>query len=310
MESRSEPASLRRDVQGALDAALDVTQVLPLLHRLAKSAADDSEDALFAHRQLAELLAERNPWRASLHAKRVVRARPDDDRGWAALGFSQTLLGHYRYATASYKRALACAPQNPWYAHNLGHLLDVALSQPELALPWLERAHEERPQSTEIVSSLAHALGRAGKLERAKTVLLRSLRRQRTREHTLLLAWVDAGAPAGPRRELAELEAPVTFETRGSSRLVAELERGLRRLPLDGRQRSRARLLARDIASEWPKAIGPEPRGLAAAVAYAIVDESGLLLSIGEVAACYRVGTRAVRTHYASLRTRLLRLHE
>ncbi len=305
--SQSEPASLRRDVEGALDAALDVTRVLPLLQRLARAAADDSDDSLFAHRQLAELLAERNPWRASLHAKRVVRARPDDDRGWAALGFSQTLLGHYRFATAAYEQALACAPHNPWYAHNLGHLLDVALTKPAEALPWLERAHSERPECGEIVSSLAHALARAGHLDQAKKLLLQSLRRRRTREHTLLLAWVDGGAPAGsPVRMFDQVEA--VSETRGTLRLVAELERGMRRLPLDGRQRSRARLLARDVAIEWPRAIGPEPRGLAAAVAYAIVDQSGVPLSLAEVAACYRVGTRAVRGHYASLRTRLLRL--
>ena len=108
--------------------------VLPLLHRLARLAPDGSDEHLFANLHLAELLVERDPWRAALYARRVLAHRPDDDRGWATLALCQTLLGNYRFAVTAYHHALASAPKNPWYAHNLGHLLDVALGRAEDAV--------------------------------------------------------------------------------------------------------------------------------------------------------------------------------
>jgi Flp pilus assembly protein TadD len=120
-----EAERLRQDVEWALRRALDPTDVLPMLHRLARTAKSGSEESIFAHRNLAELLVERDPWRAALHARKVLAHSEEDDRGWAMLGLCQTLLGNYRYAVTSYHRALARAPKNPWYAHNLGHLLDV-----------------------------------------------------------------------------------------------------------------------------------------------------------------------------------------
>src|SRR5579863_4922012 len=141
--TRPESERLRRDVEGALRSAFDPSDVLPMLHRLARTAAPGSEERVFAHRQLAELLAEKSPWRAAIYARRVTAERPDDDRGWALLGLSQTLLGHYRFAVTAYRRALACAPRNPWYAHNLGHLLDVALDRAGDAVEWLRAAYAE-----------------------------------------------------------------------------------------------------------------------------------------------------------------------
>ena len=43
----------------------------------------------------------RHPWRAALHARRVLKHRPEDDRGWAMLGLCQTLLGNYRFAVSA-----------------------------------------------------------------------------------------------------------------------------------------------------------------------------------------------------------------
>ena len=98
--------------------------------------------AVIGRRLQAFLRELKNPWRAAIYAKRVVTERPDDDRGWALLGLSQTLLGHYRFAVSAYQKALACAPNNPWYAHNLGHLLDVALDRAQDALQWLRTAYK------------------------------------------------------------------------------------------------------------------------------------------------------------------------
>ena len=107
--------------------------VLPRLARLARLAPAASDDGVFAHRQLAELLVERHPWRAAIYARRALAHRADDDRAWAVLAFCQTLLGNFRCAATAYKNAIASAPANPWYAHNLGHLLDVALGAPDRA---------------------------------------------------------------------------------------------------------------------------------------------------------------------------------
>jgi tetratricopeptide (TPR) repeat protein len=170
---------------------------VPLLHRLARTAAPGSDESVFAHRHLAELIAGRHPWRAALYARRVVSERPDDDRAWAVLALCQTLLGNYRYAAASYQRALACAPKNPWYAHNLGHLLDVALRRPNEALFWLKTAAAGAPNHSEIATSLAHALACAGKIGEAKKVLARAMKRSASREQAALWRWLEQGAPPG-----------------------------------------------------------------------------------------------------------------
>ena len=270
-----------------------------MLHRLARTAAPGSEERVFAHRQLAELLAEKNPWRAAIYARRVIAERPDDDRGWALLGLSQTLLGHYRFAVTAYQKALACAPRNPWYAHNLGHLLDVALDRAADAIQWLRAAYSEasnlgQAASGDIAASFAHALARAGKVREAKKVLLTAMKGGASREHEALLQWLERGAPAaedagGPGSSQSHGVAQRETGTRAGTRRVrtdspsrrdasslrravdAALARGLQRLPLDDKQRARALELAQATeggthlaetkrsAEDSPG--GPPPRG-------------------------------------------------
>lgn len=116
------------------------------------------------------------------------------------MALCQTMLGNYRYAVTAYRKALAAAPKNPWYAHNLGHLLDVALGKPEEALSWLRMAQGGASWSSEVAVSFAHALARAGKIGEAKRVLGRIMRkgpsRDTSREQSALLKWLEAGAPA------------------------------------------------------------------------------------------------------------------
>ncbi|AKT40417.1 tetratricopeptide repeat protein [Chondromyces crocatus] len=192
----SETERLRRDVERALSADVDADAVLSLLARLARASAPGSENWVFAHRHLAERGVEREPWRASLFARRVVAVDPADDGAWAVLGLAQSLLGNYRYAVRAYRRAVTLAPSNPWYAHNLGHLLDCALHCPEEALPLLSRATEAQPDEPEIATSYAHALARCGKLPLAKKILKRAIRRGATADQMTLLRWLEAGAPA------------------------------------------------------------------------------------------------------------------
>ena len=190
---------LRREVERALRGNLDSEEVLPLLARLARAAAPESDAWIYAHRHLAELGVEHDPWRAALFARRVIAHRPDDDGAWAVLGLAQSLLANYRYAARAYERALALTPDNPWYAHNLGHLYDVALDRPADALPLLSRATFAQPAEADIAASYAHALARCGKVTMAKRVLRRAIRHGATADQMALWRWLDAGAPANPR---------------------------------------------------------------------------------------------------------------
>lgn len=311
MESQ-DTASLRLSIERSLTGAFDPADVLPRLARLARLAPEGSDDGVFAHQRLAELVVDRDPWRAALYIRRALAHRSHDDRPWAILAFCQTLLGNFRCAASAYERAIACAPTNPTYAHNLGHLLDVALGQPERAVPWLRAAHQAKSDNSEIVASFAHALGRAGKLDEARALVLRALGAHRgSRELEALLAWLQNGAPKlrddrhpgaarRPRRE-----AP-------SKRLARELVRGLANLPLDARQRQRAMTLARDAVTPAESGTSltrarrePDVAATAAAIAYAIVYIDHVPLSPAEVAAPFRVGVAELRGRFAELRAKL-----
>lgn len=321
----SELDRLRKDVEEALREATDPGVVLPMLHRLAKSAPEGSEACSFAHRNLAEILVDRDPWRAALHARRATLSQPEDDRGWAALGLCQTLLGNYRAAASAYRHAVECAPQNPWYAHNLGHLLDAALGRPEDAVAWLRRAYEGARCDGEIATSYAQALGRAGLVEEAKRVLKRAMKRAGTREQIALMKWLEEGAQkgeppkstrAGGRVQLRDGSDEISRGTRrrkerddARKRALAELrdllDRGLTRLPLGEPQRARALAMAQEAIATRIPADDAQMRVLAAAIAYAVVWEEDVPLSATEVASTFRVSAASLRGRFASLRTRL-----
>ena len=335
--------SLRLEIERALRGAFDPADVLPRLARLARLAAPASDDAAFANQKLAELLVERDPWRAALYVRRALAWRSDDDRAWAVLAFCQTLLGNFRCAASAYKKAIACAPANPWYAHNLGHLLDVALGEPKRAIDWLRLAYQAKSDNSEVVASYAHALGRAGRIEEARIILERARGRVDSRELDALLRWLDQGAPSRARREGEPARAKRRPPSATPKRLARVLARGLSHLPLDPRQREQALALARDAlpeprrkrsandandatgtdnvarlrpaharsggvrASDASSATGPEQdvAGLAAAVAYAIVYIDHVPLSQAEVAAPFRVGVAHLRGRFAELRAKL-----
>jgi tetratricopeptide (TPR) repeat protein len=331
-----EAERLQKDVELALRQAVDPGEVLPLLHRLARAAAEGTDESVFAHRNLAELLVERDPWRASLHARKVVAHREDDDRGWAMLGLCQTLLGNYRFAVSAYHSALRTAPKNPWYSHNLGHLLDVALGRPKDALPWLRAAYTGATWNAEVAASYAHALARAGELGQAKKVVAQAMKKGGSREHAALLKWIEQGAPPGKDASSSASGAPpppspaparVPLLTRSAAsrprrrKLPADealavesaLARGLATLPLDAKQRGRARDLLRDALQHFGGAgrggrVGasaPSAQALAAAVAYAIVYVDHVPLKPAEVAATFRVSAAALRGRFAELRAHL-----
>jgi tetratricopeptide (TPR) repeat protein len=343
MDGRTQEAQeLRRQIEWTLARAVDPGDVLPMLHRLARMAGDGSDENTFAHLHLAELLVERDPWRAALYAKRVLVHRPDDDRGWATLALCQTLLGNYRFAVSAYHHALTSAPKNPWYAHNLGHLLDVALGRARDAVGWLKRAYQSAAYSGEVAASYAHALARVGRIAEARKVLGRAMKRTASREHTAMLKWLDQGAPADKDHPLPRPAPVPSLTSRPSDRdvegddesgprsrgkrgdeapsrrplrspLAAELDgilaRGLASLPLDGKQRARAKALARDALSYFSRPAGARGgaavQAVAAAVAYAIVYVDHVPLTQAEVAACFRVGVASLRVRFSELRAHL-----
>ncbi|MBL8718298.1 MAG: hypothetical protein JNL79_20120 [Myxococcales bacterium] len=169
--------SLRATIERALARDEPPDDLLPMLERLRRMAIEGSDDRRFADRRIAELLLETEPWRAALHIRRLVRELPDDDAHWALMGLAQALLGNHKFAAQSYRRALALDPGNPWYAHNLGHILDVGLDRARDGLPWLERAHKRIPDSTPVTCSVAHALFRLSRLDEARAVLAPLLRK-------------------------------------------------------------------------------------------------------------------------------------
>lgn len=214
---------LRRDIERGLRDKLAPDDLLHQLARLARASTPGSDAWVFAHRHLAELGVERDPWRAALFARRVLAHEPNDDGAWAVLGLAQSLLGHYRFAARAYERALALAPDNPWYAHNLGHIYDVALDRPSDALPLLAQATGAETGQADIAASYAHALARCGQVPLAKRVLKRAIRRGATPDQMALWRWLEAGAPSDDAR-------PVTGAPDGGPKARRRRSRERRRL--------------------------------------------------------------------------------
>lgn len=167
-----DPAALRASIERALDREEPDGEVIPMLERLQRIAQDGSDHRRFADRRLAELLLETEPWRAAMHLRRLLEdGGENDDALWALMGLAQAVLGNHRFAARAYRRALSIDPGNPWYSHNLGHLLDVGLDRPHDALPHLELAHKRQPEAIAITCSYVHGLWRVGRSADARRVL-------------------------------------------------------------------------------------------------------------------------------------------
>ena len=178
------------DVEWAISKQFAARDLVPMLENLVRAAPAASEAAYFAKLRLSELIVGESPFRAARLARDVL-VRGESDRAWAVLGLAHTLLGNYRVAARSYRRALAIAPDCGVYEHNLGHVLDVALERPQDALPHLERAHRALPAESEITSSYAHALLRSGQLDKARALLLLAMKNPQDAEE-IFKAWQDA----------------------------------------------------------------------------------------------------------------------
>src|SRR5690349_20283607 len=104
---------LRKRVERALADGARGSDVVRDLETIVREAAGRDRDALFAHRQLAELRLEESPWRAALHLRELILADAADDGVYALMGLCQAMLGNFRSAIAAYQRAIESAPRNP-----------------------------------------------------------------------------------------------------------------------------------------------------------------------------------------------------
>jgi len=187
---------LRKRVERALANGDRSSAVVRDLELMVRETNELNADVLFAHRQLAELRLEESPWQAALHLRQLIAANLRDDGVHALMGLCQALLGNFRAAISCYRRAIQIAPRNPWYHHNLGHLIDVGLGDAKVAVKHLQLAYELQPQEDEIGASLAHCLARLGQLgDAAKLAAEAVTNAPDNREHRVLLAWIEQGAP-------------------------------------------------------------------------------------------------------------------
>jgi Flp pilus assembly protein TadD len=270
-----------------------------LLVQLASLAEEGSDASLFAHRHLAELHLEGNPWKAALHLRRVLCHCADDDILHALMGLCQALLGNYRVAVRSYRQASSLAPQTPWYHHNLGHLVDVALDDPAGAEGHLRRAFELEPEHDEIIGSLAHCVARLGDLDEARS--LAALAQEKgpcNPDHRVLLEWIEGGATDTP--------AAIATVRRPPGDLVAETvqlkmgEAGFSRAEIE-----RATQLWSDMQAHCALRV-TKPEVLAAALEYAIaVVEQRPGCTQAEIARRYGVAPNSVSARFAQIRNAL-----
>lgn len=304
--------TLRRRAERAMDEGRGRRVVEPILERILKLAPDGDPCRVFAHRHLAELHLEENPWGAALHLRKVIGANPHDDVSCSLMALAQALLGNYQTAVSYYRRALALEPRNPWYHHNLGHLLDVALDQPEAALPHLEiaLAHADPPEH-EITASAAHCLARVGRLSDARELAEdATLAAPDSADHRALLAWIDAGAPADVavhelKGELNRGARPSDTATAAEAAVLKLLEEAMRAGGFSPDQIESAQTIWEDYACE--RGVGTKRAEVcAAAVHFAmlqVLDIRGITKAA--IAERYGVSPKSVSTRFADIQSAL-----
>ena len=299
---------LRERAERALASGRRGGEVLSVLETMTREAPDGSAHALFAHRHLAELQLAGSPWRAALHLRRVIEAGAADDSAYALMGLSQALLGNYRVAVSAYRKAVKLAPRNPWYHHNLGHLLDVGLSDSSAALDHLRVAHRIEPDEDEIAASLAHCLARLGQLPEARRMAELALARSpRNREHRALLDWIDEGAasnatPAGRVHRKPTNRFTVQDKAQPTDAVLALIENSMLSAGESTQRLARARALWSDFCGR--RAVrSTKPAVYAAAVEYALAKLDGSAnVTQAQLARSYGVAARSIGARYDEIR--------
>ncbi len=278
-----------------------------LLTKLASKAEEGSEASLFAYRHLAEINLERNPWKAALQLRCVLAHCDDDDVLYALMGLCHALLGNYRVAVRAYGEAARLSPMTPWYHHNLGHLMDVALGKPDRAEAHLRRAFELEPDHDEIIGSLAHCVARLGDLPTAKQLAELALEKGPCNpDHRALIQWIDAGGIDAPVTAVAP-NSTLGDDTAASSAdpVVASIQVKMREAGYTREQIERAKQLWADMQDRCDLRV-TKPEVLAAALEYAIaVVERRPGCTQAEIARRYGVAATSVSTRFVQIRNAL-----
>jgi tetratricopeptide (TPR) repeat protein len=241
----------------------------------------------------------------------LIQADAADDGVYALMGLCQAMLGNFRAAISAYQHAIDLAARNPWYHHNLGHLLDVGLGKCEGALRHLRLAHELEPREDEITASLAHCLARLGQLAEAKSLARDAVRTApANRDHRALLEWVERGAPSSR-------DGRARPEARGRIRASAALRADTRdsvvrllavRMPEAGfsvEHVRRAQALWTDFSGRRALRVA-KPAVYAAAIEYAIAVVHAVPgVTQAAVGRRYGVGPASISSRYAEIRAAL-----
>jgi hypothetical protein len=240
----------------------------------------------------------------------VIAAQPHDDVTYALMGLCQALLGNYRSAITAYERALRTAPATPWYHHNMGHLLDVALGEPRRAEPHLRKAHQLEPNHDEIIASLAHCLARLDHLAEAEELARKAVELcPESREHLRLLRWIESGATSDALEDDEAFDDACDEEAGEEDRVAAEAVRQRFEELMEGAgfteaQRACAHRLWSDFSAGRRLRV-VKPAAYAAAVEYAIAVVHGRRESQASVAKRYGVGKGSVSSRYCEIRDAL-----
>ncbi|HEX6243180.1 MAG TPA: tetratricopeptide repeat protein [Polyangiales bacterium] len=305
---------LRARIDDALRRERPRNEVMPLLARLLVSAGESGELFVYAHRHMAELLIADEPWQSALHLRQVIKAGAADDTAHALMGLCQALLGNFDSAVYQYERALVLAPQNAWYHHNLGHLLDVALNRPEEAAKHLRWAHDAHPMEDEVTASLAHCLARIGQLEEAEALAQEAVDLAPDHEsHGSLLSWIKRRAPGGflfsaehafhgrdPRYSRGEGKAENDRD------VLRALERGMQAGGAPPALLSRAEKVWRDYRARRPRVRVAKPEVHAAALEYAVSVMHGISgVTQTGIAKRYGISSTALASRYTDMRSAL-----
>ncbi len=317
----SELDRLRARIDDALRRERPRGEIMPLLDRLLSQVPEHGELFVYGHRHMAELLLQEQPWRAALHLRRVLKTGHGDDTAHALMGLCQALLGNFDSAVFHYERALALDPSNAWYHHNLGHLLDVALNLPEVAVLHLRWAHDAHPMEDEVTASLAHCLARIGELEEAQALAREALDLSPEHEsHASLLSWIRRGAPGGylfsadqafhgrdPRaRREDEAREPREAKADNDKDVLRALERGMQSAGTPHVLLGRAEQVWRDYRARRPNVRVAKPEVHAAALEYAVSVMHGIagITQVG-IAKRYGISSTALASRYTDIRSTL-----
>ena len=316
----SELDRLRARIDDALRRERPRPEIMPLLERLLAQAPEHGELFVYGHRHMAELLLQEEPWRAALHLRRVLKSGAGDDTAHALMGLCQALLGNFDSAVFHYERALALDPSNAWYHHNLGHLLDVALNLPEVAVLHLRWAHEAHPMEDEVTASLAHCLARIGELDESEALAREALDLSPEHEsHASLLSWIKRGAPGGylfsadqafhgrdPRQRRHEGDEPRPREQSSDRDVLRALERGMQSAGAPHVLLGRAEQVWRDYRARRPNVRVSKPEVHAAALEYAVSVMHGITgITQTGIAKRYGVSSTALASRYTDIRSTL-----